>query len=117
MNVREEYKDYTREMLVEEYLETRLATLVEVLGTEHRWMPVDINKNVEYWKSKNKDLHDMHIEIARRYGIKREDCLWLEEIVDTDNFYVVNYKFKAIVRHALKLLEKAEKEKNSESEK
>ena len=107
-----EYKDYTREQLVEEYLETRLASFVDVCGVDRRWMPKDISKDPAYWKSKDKDLHDMHYEIARRYNIDRYDCLWLENLMDSTNLYVFEYQFKAIVKHAIESLEKLEKEKN-----
>lgn len=106
------YKDYTREQLVEEYLETRLATFVDVCGVDRRWMPTDVSKDTAYWKSKDKDLHDMHYEIARRYHIDRYDCLWLENLLDRTNLYVFDYKFKAIVKHAIESLEKLEHEKN-----
>ena len=106
------YKDYTREQLVEEYLETRLASFVDVCGVDRRWMPTDVSKDPAYWKSKDKDLHDMHHEIARRYHIDWYDCLWLENLLDSTNLYVFEYKFKAIVKHAIETLEKLEKEKN-----
>jgi hypothetical protein len=105
------YKDYTREQLVEEYLETRFATFVDVCGVDRRWMPKDVSKDPSYWKSKDKDLHDMHYEIARRYHIDRYDCLWLENLLDSTNFYVFKYQFKAIVKHAIETLEKLEHEK------
>ena len=63
------YSEYTREQLVEEYLETRLATFVDVCGVDGRWMPTDVSRDPVYWKSKDKDFHDMHYEIARRYHI------------------------------------------------
>ena len=109
MNV-DKYKDFTREQLVEEYLETRLATFVDVCGVDRRWMPTDVSRDPAYWKSKDKDLHDMHYEIARRYHIKRDDCLWLENQIDSDNLYVFDYKFKAIVKSSIDLLEKKEKD-------
>lgn len=112
MNTISDYKDYTREQLVEEYLETRLATLVNWCGVERRWMPKDVSKDPSYWKSKDKDLHDMHYEIARRYHIDRDDCLWLENLMDRTNLYVFDYQFKAIVKHSIETLEKLEKEKN-----
>lgn len=108
-----DYKDYTREQLVEEYLETRLASLVNWCGVDRRWMPTDVSRDPVYWKSKDKSLHDMHYEIARRYHIKRDDCLWLENLMDSTNLYVFEYKFKAIVRHSIETLEKLEKEKNN----
>ena len=56
----EDYKDYTREQLVEEYLETRLASLINFCGVDKRWMPKDVSRDPAYWKAKDKDLHDMH---------------------------------------------------------
>ncbi len=103
------YDNYTREQLVEEYLETRLAGIIEHIGVEWHWMPTDVSQDPSYWKAKDQDMHDMHNEIARRYHIKRDDCLWLENMVDSDNFYIMNYKFKAIVKSSIELLEKAER--------
>ena len=111
------YSDYTREQLVEEYLETRLASFVDVCGVDRRWMPKDVSHDPAYWKSKDKDLHDMHYEIARRYHIDRNDCLWLENIVDSDNLYIMDYKFKPLVRKSIELLEKKEEEKKNEDKK
>ena len=108
------YKEYSREQLVEEYLETRLASLVNFCGVDRRWMPKDVSKDPAYWKAKDKSLHDMHYEIARRYHIKRDDCLWLENQIDSTNLYVFDYKFKAIVKSAIELLEKEEKDKENE---
>ena len=105
------YKYYTREQLVEEYLETRLASLVNWCGVDRRWMPKDVSKDSNYWKSKDKDLHNMHYEIARRYHIDRYDCLWLENLLDSTNLYVFEYQFKAIVKYAIETLEKLEKDK------
>lgn len=59
------YKDYTREQLVEEYLETRLASLINFCGVDRRWMPKDVSKDPTYWKAKDNDLHAMHYEIAK----------------------------------------------------
>ena len=110
------YKDYSREQLVEEYLETSLASLVNFCGVDRRWMPKDVSRDPAYWKAKDKDLHDMHYEIARRYHIKRDDCLWLENQVDSTNLYVFDYKFKDIVKSTVDLLEQEEKEKAKENE-
>jgi len=66
VNISEKYPNYTREMLVEEYLETRLASFVEVCGIDRRWMPKDVSKDPSYWKAKNKDLHDMHCQLRNR---------------------------------------------------
>lgn len=108
------YSDYTREQLVEEYLETELACLVNFCGVDRRWMPKDVSRDPAYWKSKDKDLHDMHYEIARRYNISRDDCLWLENLIDNTNLYVFDYKFKAIVKSAIALLEEEERKKNED---
>ena len=54
----------------------------------------------------------MHYEIARRYHIKRDNCLWLENQIDSTNLYVFDYKFKAIVKSSIELLEKEEKKEN-----
>lgn len=105
------WKDFSREQLVEEYLETRLASLINFCGVDRRWMPKDVSKDPAYWKSKDKDLHDMHYEIARRYHIDRYDCLWLENQLDSTNLYVFDYKFKAIVKSSIELLEKEEEKK------
>lgn len=112
MDTISDYKDYTREQLVEEYLETRLASLVNCIGVDWRWMPNDVSQDPVYWKAKDKSLHDMHYEIARRYHIDRYDCLWLENMVDSTNLYLTDRKLKPLVRDAIKLLEKLEKEKN-----
>ena len=106
------YSNYTREQLVEEYLETELASLVNWCGVDRRWMPKDVSRDPAYWKAKDKDLHDMHYEIARRYNISRDDCLWLENLMDSTNLYVFEYKFKAIVKYSIETLEKLEKEKS-----
>ena len=112
----EDYKDYTREQLVEEYLETRLASLINFCGVDRRWMPKDVSRDPAYWKTKDKDLHDMHYEIARRYHIKRDNCLWLENQIDSTNLYVFDYKFKAIVKSSIELLEKEEKKENKKNQ-
>lgn len=108
------YKDFTREQLVEEYLETRLASLVNCIGVDWRWMPKDVSQDPVYWKAKDKSLHDMHYEIARRYHIDRHDCLWLENMVDSTNMYLTDRKLKPLVSDAIKFLEKKEKEKNED---
>ena len=46
--------------------------------------------------------------ITRRYHIKRDNCLWLENQIDSTNLYVFDYKFKAIVKSSIELLEKEE---------
>ena len=103
------WKELSREDLVREYLETRLASIVEHIGVTWHWMPKDVSRDPAYWKAKDKDLHDMHYEIARRYHIKRDNCLWLENQIDSTNLYVFDYKFKAIVESSIKLLEEEER--------
>ena len=112
----EHYKGYTREQLVEEYLETELANLVHFCGVDRRWMPKDVSRDPSYWKTKDKDLHNMHFEIARRYNIKRDDCLWLENMIDNTNLYIFDYKFKAIVKSTIELLEKEEAKRKTNNE-
>ena len=111
-----DFNEYTREQLVEEYLETRLASLVNFCGVDRRWMPKDVSKDPVYWKAKDKDLHAMHNEIARRYHIKRDNCLWLENQIDSTNLYVFDYKFKAIVKSSIELLEEEESKELSEEQ-
>ena len=112
-NISEKYPNYTREMLVEEYLETRLASLVNHIGVDWRMMPNDVPQDAAYWKAKDKSLHDMHYEIARRYHIDRYDCLWLENMVDSTNLYLTDRKLKPLVADSIKELEKLEREKSS----
>ena len=104
------WKDFSREDLVREYLETRLASIVDVIGVEWRWMPTDVSQDPTYWKAKDKDLHDMPYEIVRRYHIDRYDCLWLENIVDSDNLYLTERKLKPLIERAIRELEKREEE-------
>lgn len=114
MAEKDRYSEYSREQLVEEYLETRLASLVNCIGVDWRWMPKDVSQDPVYWKAKDKSLHDMHYEIARRYHIDRYDCLWLENMVDSTNLYLTDRKLKPLVYDAIKFLEKKEKEKNEQ---
>lgn len=109
------WKDFSREDLVREYLETRLAGIVEYIGVKWHWMPTDVSQDPAYWKAKDQDLHDMHYEIARRYHIDRYDCLWLENIVDSDNFYLTERKLKPLIERSIKELEKREEEKKRAS--
>ena len=46
--------------------------------------------------------------ITRRYHIKRDNCLWLDNQIDSTNLYVFDYKFKVIVKSSIELLEKEE---------
>ena len=108
---RDDWKKMSREDLVREYLETRLATLVNHIGVDWHWMPSDVSQDPIYWKAKDKSLHDMHYEIARRYHIDRYDCLWLENIVDSTNLYLTDRKLKPLIEDSIKRLEKLE-EKN-----
>ena len=105
------WESLSREDLVKEYLETRLASLVNFIGVEWRWMPTDVSQDPCYWKSKDQDLHDMHYEIAKRYHISRDECLWLENLVDDVNLYLTERKLKPLIGQAISLLEKAENEK------
>lgn len=105
------WKDFSREDLVREYLETRLAGIVDVIGVKWHWMPTDVSQDPVYWKAKDQDLHDMHYEIARRYHIDRYDCLWLENIVDSDNLYLTERKLKPLIERSIRELEKREEEK------
>ena len=109
-----DWEKLSREDLVKEYLETRLASLVNHIGVDWRWMPSDVSQDPIYWKMKDENLHDMHYEIARRYHIDRYDCLWLENMIDRDNLYIMRYKFKPLVKKSIELLEKKEKEKNEQ---
>lgn len=111
------WPELSREELVEEYIETKLATLVNFIGTDWRWMPSDVSQDPIYWKSKDQSIHDMHIEIARRYHIDRYDCLWLENIVDGDNLYLTDRKLKPLIRDSIRWLEEAEAKKLKEAKK
>ena len=106
----DKYKDFTREQLVEEYLSIRLATLVNAIGTDWHWMPTDVPQSAEYWKMVDGNLHEMHKRIAELYHIDRYDCLWLENIVDSDNLYITNRKFKPLLKQAIDCLERKENE-------
>ena len=112
MDISERYKNFSREELVEEYLTVRLAGLVNFIGTDWHYMPTDVSQDAAYWKKIDGDLHEMHKEIARRYGIERYDCLWLENMVDSTNLYVSKRRFRPIVEDAIRFLEKAEAEKD-----
>lgn len=105
------WKEFSREDLVREYLETRLASIVDVIGVKWHWMPKDVPQDPAYWKAKDECLHAMHYEIARRYHIDRYDCLWLENIVDPDNLYLTERKLKPLIERSIKELEKREEEK------
>ena len=110
------WREWSREDLVREYLETRLASIIEYIGVTWHWMPTDVSQDPAYWKAKDQDLHSMHYEIARRYHIKREECLWLENIVDSDNFYLTERKIKPLIDRAIRDLERLEEEKRYENE-
>ena len=105
-----DWEKLSREDLVKEYFETRLASLVNHIGVDWRWMPSDVSQDPIYWKMKDESLHDMHYEIARRYNITRDDCLWLENIVDSINLYLTDRKLKPLIEDAIKRLEKLEEE-------
>lgn len=113
---RDDWKKMSREDLVREYLETRLATLVDAIGVEWHWMPTDVSQDPAYWKAKDQDLHAMHYEIARRYHIDRYDCLWLENIVDSDNLYLTKRKLKPLIERSIRELEKREEEEKKKKQ-
>jgi hypothetical protein len=104
------WQKFSREDLVKEYIETRLATLVNHIGVDWHWMPSDVSQDPIYWKAKDQDLHSMHYEIARRYHIDRYDCLWLENIVDSTNLYLTDRKLKPLIEDSIKRLERLEEE-------
>ena len=108
-----DWEKLSREDLVKEYLETRLASLVNHIGVDWCWMPSDVSQDPIYWKMKDENLHDMHYEIARRYNIARDDCLWLENIVDSINLYLTDRKLKPLIEDAIKRLEKLEEIANT----
>ena len=56
----------------------------------------------------------MHKEIARRYHISRDECLWLENMVDSTNLYVFDRQFKRIVHETILSLEEEEEKKLKE---
>ena len=64
-----------------------------------------------------KYIHDMHIEIAKRYHIDWYDCLWLENIVDSDNLYITERKLKPLIRNSIQRLEEVEAKKASDKQK
>lgn len=111
------WRDWSREDLVKEYIETRLASVIEHVGVDWRFMPVDVNQDPAYWKAKDKDLHDMHFEIAEKYHIKRDDCLWLENVADSDNLYLTKRKLKPLIDRAIRDLERLEKEEEKRKQK
>lgn len=108
-----QWRELSREDLVREYLDTRLASIVEHIGVTWHWMPKDVPQDPAYWKMKDQDMHDMHCEIARRYHIDRYDCLWLENIVDSDNLYLTERKMKPLVDNAIRELERLEEEEKT----
>lgn len=107
----DDYSQFTREELVEHYCTVKLAGLVNFIGVDWHWMPTDVSQDPAYWKKIDGDLYDMHHEIARRYHITHDECLWLENMVDSTELYVFDRQFKAIVRKCIEMLEKAEEEK------
>ena len=115
--MRSDWEKLSREDLVKEYIETRLATLVNHIGVDWHWMPSDVSQDPIYWKAKDQDLHAMHYEIARRYHIDRYDCLWLENIVDSTNLYLTDRKLKPLIEDSIKRLEKLEEEHVKKEEK
>lgn len=61
-----DWEKLSREDLVREYLETRLASLVNHIGVDWRWMPSDVSQDPIYWKMKDENLHDMRYEIVHK---------------------------------------------------
>ena len=101
------YDNYSREELVTEYIEAKVASIVEHIPDWHAF-PKDMPKDPAYWKARDQNFHDMHLEIARRYHIPREKYLWLENVADSTELYCHDYKLKVIIRDAIKELEKLE---------
>ena len=104
----------TREQLVEEYCSIKLANIVNFVGTDWYRMPVDVPQDPAYWKKIDGDLHNMHYRIAELYHINRDECLWLENLIDSDNLYITDRHFKPLVRDAIKWLEEAEEKHQSQ---
>lgn len=112
----DQYKDWKREDLVKEYIETRYASVINCIGTDWHAMPKDAPKDPAYWKAKDKDMHTMHYAIAAKYGISRDDCLWLMNVATSDEMYIFDYKLKAVIKNCIDMLEKLEeKAKNGKS--
>lgn len=103
----DKYSKYSREDLVTEYIEAKIASIVEHVPDWHAF-PKDMPKDPAYWKAKDQDFHRMHLEIARRYHLEYRDCLWLENIADSDELYIHDYKLKRIINGAIAELEKRE---------
>ena len=97
----------SREELVEEYCAVKLANSLNFIPNWHL-KPVDVPQDPAYWKKIDGDLHDMHYRIAELYHISRDECLWLENLIDSDNLYVTDRHYKPLVRNAIKWLEEAE---------
>lgn len=56
-----------------------------------------------------------NLEVDLVYGFAYNDCLWLENIVDSDNLYVTDRKFKLLVKKSIRILEEAEERKLKET--
>ena len=101
------YSEYSREELVTEYIEAKVASIVVHIPDWHAF-PKDVPKDPAYWKARDQNFHEMHLEIARRYHIPREKCLWLENVADSTELYCHDYKLKSIIKDAIKSLEELE---------
>lgn len=113
MNDINHYEEFTREELVAEYIETFLAGVYlsfegKLLYKNH--MPSDMPKTVEFWKSKDRDRHDMHLEIAHRYHLPYEKVRWLDGVGGNDDLYLSHNKLKPCINKAIRYLEKLERE-------
>ena len=106
------FDEYTREELVEEYIEQFVKDAFAMNGVlrKGQLVPNDVPTSAEYWKSRDNDKHGMHCEIARRYHLKREDIMWLSGIFDnwSDEMYIWNRKVKPLIRDAIRRLEAQE---------
>lgn len=107
------YEEFSREELVAEYIETFLAGVYLSYEGDLLYkdaMPSDMPKTVEFWKSKDRDRHDMHLEIAHRYHLPYDKIRWLDCVGDNDDLYVFNNKLKPCIKKAIRYLEKLERE-------
>lgn len=102
-----DYSDFSREELVTEYIEAKVASIVEHVPDWYAF-PTDMPKDPAYWKARDQNFHAMHLEIARRYHLKYRDCLWLENVADSNELYIHDYKLKRIINCAITELEKRE---------
>ena len=106
-----DYDNFTREELVAEYIESFLAGVYlyhDGSGLHEDSIPVDMPKDVAFWQSKDKNRRLMHKEIARRYHVKYEDILWLENVGLNDDMYLYKHNLKPCIRDAIRMLEAQE---------